>query len=279
MKRDGRWTLNNGSEMLLTIPDLAPGKDDSGNPLPIRAVVDLETLRPMAPRIVALRDHDPHRPVGSFHDFAISIAEGVSAAFDLAKPSAEGALIDAREIGDLLAAEVPLQASLGAEPGPSGSWQRIADGQSVIVNGKPFQGGGSAPLYVLRGGRIFETSVVTFGADDQTGKMAASSLILRRLLPMLSAGFCAHFDALPLTKRAHTIASIKGSLAASGARILATTDHDDPRQVANRAERIPGTVTEAMQMLKEEGVGEGRSKRGDFLHQVALQRWPNLDRK
>jgi hypothetical protein len=81
------------------------------------------------------------------------------------------ALPDAVRVNAIIRSGVPIQVSVGAEAGENGSWD-LVEGK-IKLNGREYDGDGDMPLYVLRGGMIYESSIVTFGADDQTGRLAA----------------------------------------------------------------------------------------------------------
>lgn len=171
----GRWRINAGSEMITTVPGL--NDDDQGKPRPIRLVLDLASATFRTPRIVALSEHGGHDVVGYWDAFAAKPEEGIFADLHLAKPADENeaqVLSEAVRLNALIKNDIPIQASIGAEAGASGSWERVEAGKSVTLNGRTYSGDGSLPLFVLRGGEIYETSIVTFGADSSTGRVAAS---------------------------------------------------------------------------------------------------------
>jgi hypothetical protein len=128
-------------------------------------------------RYVALTDHDTAARVGSWSD--TQIADAVTAALGLIQvtdPMQAEALEDVIRLQAEIASGVPLQVSVGVGPGPGGIWQRVAPGQSITVNGRTFTADlaeTAPPLVVLRGGIIEEASLLTFGADGDTGRAAA----------------------------------------------------------------------------------------------------------
>jgi hypothetical protein len=170
----GRWKLNAGSEMIVTVDGLNQNK--KGEAQPIRLVLDLAACKPKNPKIHALADHDPDRVIGYWDNFGCSV-EGVFADLHVVKPAdaieAE-AMPDAVRTRALIREGVPIQVSVGAEAGEGGAWE-LVDGK-VTVNGQEYDGSGDIPLYILRGGELDESSIVTFGADDQTGRLAAKHL-------------------------------------------------------------------------------------------------------
>lgn len=56
-ERQGRWRLNAGSEMIVSVNGLNKDK-------PIRLVVDLATCKPKNEKVVALSDHDSSQIIG-----------------------------------------------------------------------------------------------------------------------------------------------------------------------------------------------------------------------
>lgn len=168
-KSSGRWRVNAGSEMVMAIEGINDGN-------PIRVVVDLGSLSPRNPRIVALADHDPSKVVGYWADFKIDPTVGVEAAFYCMAltPDEVAVMPDVAKVQAQVRNNVPIQASIGAVAGPSGKWEKVAKGATVSINGKEYAGDGELPLYILRGGELFETSIVTFGADSETGRVAAA---------------------------------------------------------------------------------------------------------
>lgn len=172
---DGRWVLYSGQDVRVAIPGIS-ATDDDGELIPVRAVFDLASLT--APtRYVALTDHDTAARVGSWAD--TQIAEAVTAALGLIQitdPMQAEALEDVIRLQAEIASGVPLQVSVGVGPGPGGFWSRVAPGQSITVNGRTFTADAdetAPPLVVLRGGIIEEASLLTFGADGDTGRAAA----------------------------------------------------------------------------------------------------------
>lgn len=167
-----RWRVNAGSEMIVTVAGV---NDGPRGPRPIRAVLDLSGVKLPTGRLIALADHDEKRPVGFWDNFQAD-GSGLYACPHLAKAENEmeaAALQDAVRLSALIRNGVPIQASVGVEPGPSGSWELVPSGESITLNGRTYSGDGELPLFVLRGAELFETSIVTFGADSETGRVAA----------------------------------------------------------------------------------------------------------
>lgn len=167
----GRWKLNAGSEMVVTVEGLNPNK--KGESQPIRLVIDLAACKPKNPKIHALADHD-HAKVMGFWDAFVCGSEGIFADLHLVQPTStiEAELIpEAVRTAAFIRTGVPIQVSVGADAGENGSWELAAG--KVMVNGREYDGDGDMPLYILRCGELFESSIVTFGADDKTGRLAA----------------------------------------------------------------------------------------------------------
>jgi hypothetical protein len=162
----GKWRLNAGSEMTTIIEGLNGGK-------PVRLVVDLATIRPKNPKIQTLFDHDPNNVIGYWDSFTFS-NEGVVANLHLMNPANEveaAALPDVVRTRAMIRDGVPIQVSIGADAGENGSWEKVEG--KIQLNGMEYDGSNEPPLYVLRKGEIFESSIVTFGADARTGRLAA----------------------------------------------------------------------------------------------------------
>jgi hypothetical protein len=176
-----RWHLNNGTPMEVCVSGL--NDDARGFPQPVHVVLDLSTLSAAGARVPALLEHVPGNVVGFWEGVSIDPLGGVSAALNLPEPTTEAeaaSMPDVVRLRAFMRSGQPWQASVGVRPGPAGEYQRIEPGQSVNINGQTFTAG-DVPFYVLRGGVIFEASVVTFGADSQTGPLAARRLAASRL--------------------------------------------------------------------------------------------------
>ncbi len=168
---DGRWLVNNGDAMDMVVDGLNVVK---GQSQPIRCVIDLEQLKPARATISALYNHEGL--IGHWSDIEIS-PKGIVQTLRLTRPANEieaRVLAEAVMVGAHLRAKVPWQASIGARPRADGQWELIEAGESVVVNGRTFLADTPEPLYVLRGGELFETSVCEFGADGRTGQIAAT---------------------------------------------------------------------------------------------------------
>jgi hypothetical protein len=240
---DGRWVLYTGQEVLVAIPGLSP-VDDDGEPFPIRVVFDLASLT-APPRFVALQDHDQAQRVGSWSD--TQIADSITASLRLVEvkdPIQAEALEDVIRLQAEIQSGVPLQVSLGVGPGPQGAWQRIAPGQSVTVNGRTFTAGPdetAIPLVVLRGGLIEEASLLTFGADSDTGRAAAHRT--HKAAPMITA------ERLQNLQKAHA-AKHHGKILALCAAGMDDTQIAAQVQQDDQAEAAAAAAAQAEQLAK-----------------------------
>jgi hypothetical protein len=170
----GRWALYDGGVMECEIPGISPVdvKSRTGELLPVYVVVDLATFSALDENVIALKDHDRGLCAGSWSQ--ISMTNEICASLELATPSQPGSLIHVTEIKDLLAAKAPLQASIDARPSDKGRWEPIDPGTSFTVNGRTLVADPVVPTFILRHGYMKEASIVTFGACENTGRIAAS---------------------------------------------------------------------------------------------------------
>lgn len=166
-KGDGLWLTYTGAAVRTWIPGLCGDQD-------IDLVIDLATLTVAGPVIPALSDH--WAPVGSWSDVVIDTTS-ILARLKLldTPPESHGLMIfdKARELRLSISQNMPWQASIGAKPGPDGGYERV--NATLQVNGRTVEPGTQRPTYVLRGGVLTEQSIVLFGADDQTMKVAAAA--------------------------------------------------------------------------------------------------------
>ncbi len=142
----------------------------------MRLVIDLKACKPANLKIQALADHDPSKVIGYWDNFEFS-SEGVFADLHLMKPASavEAELLpEAVKTAAYIRDGVPIQVSVGAQASQTGSWE-LVEGK-VQANGREYDGAGDIPLYLLCGGELTESSVVTFGADGKTGQLAAKQL-------------------------------------------------------------------------------------------------------
>jgi phage major head subunit gpT-like protein len=124
-------------------------------------VIDLSTLKANA-TIPILRSHSTDRIVG--HGTPIITASAIDLEAIVSSDST-----DATEIVRLGKNGFPWQASVGVDVAQSPTF--IGEKDSVNVNGQTFAG----PLNVVRGGELFETSVLPLGADKTTTAAVAAS--------------------------------------------------------------------------------------------------------
>lgn len=175
-ERDGRWRLNAGSEMVVVIPGI--NEDKKGEAQPVRLVLDLRTFKFKNPRITALNEHQGEVVLGFWDSSSVDPAAGFDADLHITTPKdavEAGALEDCVRLKAHVRAGVPIQASVGAEAQPGkGRWETVKAGETVTLNGRTYAGAGETPLVVLYDGQAYETSLVTFGADSQTGRVAAT---------------------------------------------------------------------------------------------------------
>jgi hypothetical protein len=168
-KGDGLWLTYTGSVVRTWIPGLNADRD-------INLVIDLASLAVAGATIPALADH--YCPVGTWSDVAIDpAASTILARLKLldAPPESHGLYMfdRARELRLSIAQDLPWQASIGAKPGPEGSYELLT--APTMVNGRLVELSADRPTYVLRGGVLTEQSIVLFGADDATMKVAAAA--------------------------------------------------------------------------------------------------------
>jgi hypothetical protein len=171
----GLWSIYTGAVVQTAV--LGLHDDANGFPQPIDLVIDLGTLAlpALAP---ALSDHAD--VVGNWRELAIHPALGVMGRLSVYRDDAVGCdmLERANEIRIAASQGHPWQASIGAEPGPAGRYERLTG--PTEINGTEITPGPDRPLFILYGGRLTEASVVLFGADRQTGRVAASRSTTQR---------------------------------------------------------------------------------------------------
>jgi hypothetical protein len=166
--RDGRWLVYGGGVM---VPHLFGINGDE----PARIVVELSSLVIPPGRRVALADHLTYQVLGAWDGIAIE-AIGLSGDLFLTRPATPDevpALADVVRYAAHLRNGVPLQTSIGIS---CAAPELIRAGASVEVNGQTYSGDGELPLYVFRGAILDEISLVTFGADDSTRRIAATRI-------------------------------------------------------------------------------------------------------
>jgi hypothetical protein len=176
----GRWRLNAGSEMQTRVWGVnMRGSGWDEYPEPIRLVIDLATAQFAKPVIPALSDHitwSSAYTIGNWSNPEVTAA-GMTADLRIYEPANEvqaTAMAEGVRVKAFMDQGHPWEASIGCEPvNGIDDYQLVRAGQSVQVNGKTFSGDGDMPLYVLRNSRSHEASVVLFGADSDTGRVAA----------------------------------------------------------------------------------------------------------
>lgn len=176
-KKDGRWSLNTGAEMTTYVYGV--NLDKYGWPQPIRLVLDIAKAKFEKPVIPALFAHSNWSVIGNWKGSAAD-EKRLSADLTLYRPKdaiEAQVLPDAVKVAALIDRDHPWQCSVGAFPrkGLEG-YELIKPGKTVSLNGREFSGDGEYPLYVMRAPVIYEASVVLWGADGNTGKLAASLL-------------------------------------------------------------------------------------------------------
>lgn len=176
-KTDGRWSLNTGAEMLTYVYGV--NLDQYGWPQPIRLVVDLAKAKFEKPVIPALFAHSSWSIIGNWRGAKVD-EKRITADLTIYRPKdaiEANVLPEAVRVAALIDRDHPWQASIGGYPkdGIDG-YELVKAGKTVEVNGRTFSGDGDHPLFILRKPIIYEASVVLWGADANTGKLAASLL-------------------------------------------------------------------------------------------------------
>lgn len=175
--KPAKWRLNSGAVMLTWIGGLGY----------CALVIDLATARFEADRITMLREHSQWTgPIGRWENLTIEAAGDAAGIYgtpivytpDPAKPVELDmpSLRAGAEVAALIERKHPWQASVTATSAVS-DYERVLPGQSVVVNGQPVTASDdldAPPLFIARNSVISEASVCTFGADADTGSVAAS---------------------------------------------------------------------------------------------------------
>ncbi len=167
--KTGRWRLNAGSEMVVEVAGLNEGK-------PIRLVLDLKTCKAKNAKITTLIDHDTANVAGYWDGLTFEEQEicGDLHLMQLKDDAEAAAMPDVVRTHAMIRNGVPIQVSVGADAGENGEWEEVKG--KIKINGREYDGAGEMPLYVLRNGELFESSIVTFGADAKTGRLAAKQI-------------------------------------------------------------------------------------------------------
>lgn len=172
-----RILLDNSGSVSVIAADAAEGAEPGLPKLNIRAynggpmrvsgwrhpvVIDLSTLKANA-TIPILRSHNTDRIIGHGKPTISASSIDIEAVV-----SAE--TIDANEIVTLGKKGFPWQASVGVDVTAAPTF--VSENDSVNVNGQTFTG----PINVVKGGELFETSVLPLGADKTTSAAVAASM-------------------------------------------------------------------------------------------------------
>lgn len=175
--KPAKWRLNSGAVMLTWVGGLGL----------VALVIDLATARFEADRISMLREHDQWTgPIGRWENLTVEAAGDTAGIYgtpivytpDPTKPAeAEMKSLKAGgEVAALIERKHPWQASVTATSAVS-DYERVLPGQSTLVNGQSITASDdihAPPLFIARNSVISEASVCTFGADADTGSVAAS---------------------------------------------------------------------------------------------------------
>lgn len=169
--KPAKWRLNSGAVMLTWIGGLGY----------CALVIDLATARFEAAEIPMLREHSQWAgPIGRWTAGSID-ATGIYGSPIVYTPETDAekdmpSLREGAEVAALIKRKHPWQASVTATSALS-DYERVLPGQSVVVNGQPVTASDdidAPPLYVAHNSIISEASVCLFGADADTGAVAAS---------------------------------------------------------------------------------------------------------
>ncbi len=180
----GRWRINAGNEMQMVVEGVNLQQASWGKyPAPIRCVIDLAQAAFDKPVIPAFYAHieSMYATVGNWSGATIT-AEGIVADLTAYVPrtqAEEEILGYATAVKALLDQGHPWEASVGAYSADGiDGWELVPPGNTIACNGRSFDGDGDLPLYILRAARICEGSVVMYGADRDTGRIAAAAAAL-----------------------------------------------------------------------------------------------------
>ncbi len=173
----GRWCLNAGSEMTTYVWGLNTGRD--GYPQPIRCVLDLARTSFETAKIPSLYAHSSWALIGNWTNLEADDVGlfGDQTIYLPQDPSQTQIFMDSIRVKSLMDQDHPWQASVGCYPADGlDGYQLVADGKEIKLNGRVYAGAGELPLYVMRKPVVFEASVVLWGADGNTGRIAAALL-------------------------------------------------------------------------------------------------------
>ena len=169
--KPAKWRLNSGAVMLTHIGGMGR----------CALVIDLATARFEATEIPMLRDHSTwYGPIGRWSNLSVDLT-GIYGSPNVYTPTTDAeaqmpSLREGAEVAALIARKHPWQASVEATAALS-DYERILPGQSATVNGQSVTASDdldAPPLYVAHNAVISEASVCLFGADADTGAVAAS---------------------------------------------------------------------------------------------------------
>lgn len=167
LSTDGLWRLYDGGPLPVMVPGLA-------GDAPVIVYCDIATAT-WAQRTPALHDHDDRQPVG-WWQLAASDGRAIDAGLTLLRMERDGIISEhhwqAEVLRALVADGMPLECSIGAEPGAGGAYELLTE--PAVINGRSVDPAAhQSPVYVLRGAVIREASIVTLGAAQHTGRLAA----------------------------------------------------------------------------------------------------------
>lgn len=172
------WRLNSGARMLTAIRDFGD----------VELVIDLSGVTFEQSRISMLREHGRRasvvaddswyvNPIGHWENPRVDETGiyGQPVVYTPRTPFEEKMplMIEGGEVAALIERNHPWQASVKI----TGDYERVAPGQSVTVNGRieiASDDLDAPPLMICRTGIISEASICLFGADSNTGSVAAS---------------------------------------------------------------------------------------------------------
>lgn len=169
--KPARWRLNSGAEMQTWVEGIGH----------CRLVIDLASVKFEAPEIPMLREHSTwYGPIGRW-TAGIADLTGIYATPIVYTPNDDAerempSLREGAEVAALMARKHPWQASVKVTAS-LGDYERVLPGAVVEVNGATLTAGDDLhdiPLLICRNGVIGEASVCLFGADSNTGSVAAS---------------------------------------------------------------------------------------------------------
>lgn len=173
----GHWMAYNGGMMT------AHMKKDDTTVEPVHLVVDLASL--VVPnKVYALAEHERSSWAicGHWDSIAVDGSLHASLTWYVATDDDYFYYEEARKLAALARRGAPLQVSVGTT---GGEWELIPPGHTFTANGGEFTAPADGiPTYLQRGATLDEMSVVMFGADSNTGRIAASRFAAQGAYPM-----------------------------------------------------------------------------------------------